>query len=63
MGERGAAKIVDQAKQMRATFTRTMAVVVLIGGPLFAMYCVKKGGGKTRKRWKTGPTLIRRGRS
>ncbi len=52
-GASRAAETADEAERTLSIFNRTIAAVVLIGGSLFAIYCVKRSG-KTRCRRKTG---------
>jgi hypothetical protein len=52
-GASGAAETADEAERNLATFNRTVAAVVLIGGSLFAIYCVKRSS-KSRRRQRTG---------
>lgn len=48
-----AAETADQADWNLATYNRTVAVGLLIGGSFFIIYCVKRSG-KMRGRRKTG---------
>ncbi len=51
-GASGAAEVVDGAERTLSIFNKTIAAVVLIGGPLFAIYWVKRCS-KTMRRRKT----------
>ena len=51
-GASRAAEVVDGAERTLSIFNKTIAAVVLIGGPLFAIYWVKRCG-KTMRRRKT----------
>jgi hypothetical protein len=52
-GASRAAETADEAERTLSIFNRTIGAVVLIGGSLFAIYCVKRSS-KTRRRRKTG---------
>jgi hypothetical protein len=52
-GASRAAEVVDEAERTLSIFNKTIAAVVLIGGSLFAIYCVKRCSKKMRRR-KTG---------
>jgi uncharacterized membrane protein len=52
-GASGAAETADEAERTLSIFNGTIAAVVLVGGSLFAIYCVKRGR-KTRCQRKTG---------